>query len=56
MVDDFELYPRQAIAALKRMRDGFGNPAMAAREFVDDLAANDMPQLAALASRDIALL
>ena len=45
----FDLYGREAIFALKRVRERYSNPAFTPSEFVMDLTAKGMPKLAARA-------
>ncbi len=52
----YELYPREATAALRRMRQTYSRPAMTPNEFVLDLMRVGLPRLAALIRREIELL
>ena len=52
----YELYPRQATAALRRMRQAYRKPPMTASELVLDLMRVGLPRLAALVRQEIELL
>ena len=49
LASTFELYPSDATAALRRMREGYETPPMTAHEFIFDLQSKGMPKLASLA-------
>ena len=52
----YELYPKQATAALRRMRQAYRNPAMTANELLLDLMRVGLPRLVALVRQEIELL
>ena len=52
----FELYPSDATASLRRMREGYENPPMTPNEFVFDLQSKGMPKLASLAKAHFELI
>ena len=49
----FELYPTEAMAALRTMRQAYSNPAMTPGEFVRDLMRAGLVKTAALTKKDI---
>jgi len=56
LASTFELYPTQAVLALKRLRRAYGNPPFSAPELIMDLRRVRLPQLAALARQHSELL
>ncbi len=56
LANTFELYPTQALKALRGIRTKFKNPAMNPSEFVLDLTAQGLPRLAARARDGIEFL
>jgi hypothetical protein len=52
----FDLYPAQAIEALRTMRQSYANPPMTPAEFVMDLIAKGLPKVAARLLNDKHLL
>lgn len=53
LVSTFELYPREAMAALRLMREEYKNPAMTKSEFLLDLIGQGLVKTASLAKSDI---
>lgn len=49
----FELYPREAMAALRMMREDYNNPAMKKSEFLLDLTGHGLVKTASLAKSNI---
>lgn len=56
LASTFELYPAEAISALKRMRSDYNNPPLTAAEFLMDLMRVGLARTAALARKDPSLL
>lgn len=53
LTSTYELYPAQAIAALRKMRREYRNPAMERGEFLTDLQKSGLPKLVSLAKEQI---
>lgn len=56
LVNTFELYPSEALRALRSIRRRYGNPPMNPSEFLMDLTRNGLPKFAAAVRRDIEML
>lgn len=52
----FELYPPEALSALRTMRRSYRNPALTADEFIFDLQAKGLPKLASMLKENIDVL
>ncbi|WP_031554081.1 PIN domain-containing protein [Parvularcula oceani] len=52
----FELYPAEAVGALRTMRKAYRNPSMASLDFVFDLQKSGLPKLASLAKEHVDVL
>jgi len=56
LTSTFELYPSEAVAALRTMRAAYRTPAMSANEFLFDLQRAGLPKLVSLAKEHIDVL
>lgn len=56
LTSTFELYPSDAVAALRTMRAAYKNPPMTASAFLFDLQRSALPKLASLAKEHIDVL
>jgi len=56
LASTFELYPSEAIAALRKMREAYKNPGMSKSEFLLDLTGYGMVKTASLAKSEIECL
>lgn len=56
LLSTFELYPLQALTALKEMRRCYRNPSFTPGEFIADLQAKGLPKLASTLRSSIDLL
>ena len=52
----FELYPAEALAALRAMRQDYKNPPFTTSEFIFDLQKRGLPKLASMLKENIDVL
>jgi predicted nucleic acid-binding protein len=56
LASTFELYPTEALAAMRTMRREYNNPALTPGEFIFDLQAKGLPKLASMLKESIDIL
>jgi predicted nucleic acid-binding protein len=56
LASTFELYPAEALAAMRTMRKAYGRPPFTRGEFIFDLQAKGLPKLASMLKENIDVL
>lgn len=56
LASTFELYPAEALAAMRTMRNAYRSPAFSKSEFIFDLQAKGLPKLASMLKENIDVL